>query len=221
LTVAAGRANLPAVAPQVRPPGVTRIMADAPLPENFAAAGTLDEAAARLGALIGLDGPAPLAATRRALEDPQFARALIGLRLLPEARDRLLAGGLRVSSAPASAAPPPAPGPLGTVAKAAGAVLKWGMEGLHPAEPWVIERRLAACNSCEFQAPAPDNLVYRGAKVVVGKDARICTLCHCLTNTKAALASEHCPARDPENPELSRWGEAWTDPAGHPDGPWR
>ena len=187
-------------------------MVEASTFEEVASAATIEEAAARLGALLEMDGPAPIPATRRALEDPDFARALVGMRKLPAVRDRLLAGKFR-AAAPASA--------TGSVLKAAGAVLKWGMEGLRPAKPWVIERRLAACNACEFQAEAPDTLVYRGAKVAVGKDAKICTICNCLTNTKAAISTESCPEPDPERPELSRWGEVWTDPAGHPDGPWR
>ncbi|WP_340108941.1 hypothetical protein [Pikeienuella sp. HZG-20] len=201
-------------------------MADpSPLGE-VAAAATIEEAAARLGALLELDGSAPLPATRRALRDPDFARALIGVRKLPAIRDRLLAGEVQVSAAPTSAAPtsanaPRPPSAAQSVVHAAGAVLKWGMEGMRPAKPWVIERRLAACNACEFQADAPDTLIYRGAKVVVGKDAKICTVCACLTNTKAAISTERCPKRDPEHPELSRWGEPWTDPAEHPDGPWR
>lgn len=183
---------------------------------EVASAATIEEAAARLGALLELEGPAPLAATRRALADPDFARALVGVRKLPAVRDRLLVGGVRAG--PASGTAPPAA--LSAI-HAAGAVLKWGMEGLRPARPWVIERRLAACNACEFQAAAPDTLVYRGAKVVVGKDAKICTVCTCLTNTKAALSTERCPRRDPRDPERSRWGEPWVDPSEHPDGPWR
>ena len=96
-----------------------------------------------------------------------------------------------------------------------------GNGGLAPRQALGDRTPPAACNACEFQAEAPDTLVYRGAKVAVGKDAKICTICNCLTNTKAAISTESCPEPDPERPELSRWGEVWTDPAGHPDGPWR
>lgn len=176
------------------------------LPAEIAQAVSIEEAAERLGALLGLDGAAPLAATRRALDDPRYARALLSSRKLPRLRAQLLA-----------AAAPPA----GAIAaKAAGGILKWGMQGLRHAEPWRIERRLAACARCAFQAPAPETLVYRGARVLVGKDAKICTACHCLTNTKAALATEHCPVQDPADPSLSRWGEPWLPPEKHPKGPW-
>ena len=183
------------------------------LPMEIAAAPSIEEAAAGLGTILGLPGPAPLEATRRALDEPLYARTLLAMRKLPALRDRFLAApdAVRNAAAPSSAA---------LAAKAAGSLLKWGMEGARPAKPWVIERRLAACASCPFQAPAPDTLVYRGAKVAVGKDAKICTACHCLTNTKAAISTEHCPERDPEDPSLSRWGEPWVPPSDRPAGPW-
>jgi hypothetical protein len=196
------------------------------LPDDIRNAASLEEAAARLGALLGLDHPVPLPAARRALADAPFARALLTSRKLAAIRDQMLAAPETVriapSSEPRARAPFSAPSPSARIlAKAAGTVLKWGMAGLSHAEPWVIERRLAACNGCEFQADAPDTLLYRGVQVVVGKDARICTRCRCLTNTKAALATEHCPERDPANPELSRWGAPWVDPETLSGWPWR
>ena len=200
------------------------------LPDDIRNAASLEAAAARLGALLELGHPAPLPATRRALADAAFARALLTSRKLVAIRDQMLTAPDTVRIAPPArpgapplAPPPPSAPPASAqvMAKAAGAVLKWGMAGLRHADPWVIERRLAACNACEFQADAPETLLYRGAKVVVGKDAKICTRCHCLTNTKAALASEHCPERDPANPELSRWGAPWVDPETLSGWPWR
>jgi hypothetical protein len=185
-----------------------------PLPDDVLDAGSVEDAAARLGEHLGLDGAAPLAATRRALDDPLYARALWSSRKLPELRSQLVAAAV----AEAERARPPSSGVL--AAKAAGSVLKWGMEGLRHAEPWRIQRRLAACARCEFRAPAPNTLIYRGAKVVAGKDAKICTACHCLINTKAALATERCPERDPSDPSVSRWGEPWVPPEEHPEGPW-
>ena len=190
------------------------------LPAEIADAASPEEASARLGAWLGLAGPAPAAATRRALAEPRFALALAGARNLPEMRDALLNGTLAVPPAAPPRAPATPPSGPRAVAKAAGAVLKWGMEGLKPSAPWVIERRLAACAACPNQAPAPDTLVYRGAQVVVGKDARICTVCGCLTNTKAAIATELCPDRDPVDPARSRWGDPWVPPQQHPEGPW-
>jgi hypothetical protein len=183
------------------------------LPRDIVAAETVEEAARRLGEALGLPGPAPMAATRHALDDPRYARALMTTRKLPALRDQFLA-------APGAAAPAPPPSSAGLVAKAAGSLLKWGMEGLRPAEPWVIQRRLAACAACEFQVSAPDTLIYRGARVAVGTGATICDRCHCLINTKAAISTEHCPEQDPARPALSRWGEPWVPPEEHPEGPW-
>ncbi len=179
---------------------------DLKLPQEILEAPTLEDAARLFGILLELDTAAPVAATQRAINDPRYARALIGTRKLPHIRNKLL-----------SETKPTTPQ---LIRKASESVLKWGMEGMKPATPWVIERRLAACNACDHQVPAPETLIYRGAKVAVGKDAKICEACDCLTNTKAAIETERCPVRDPDNPELSKWGEHWVSPKDHPKGPW-
>ena len=169
--------------------------------------------------MLALADPAPPAVAERAMADPLFARALFTSRKIPSALQWLLTApaDARVAEAPSDGKPggkeDATPSSLELAAKAAGSLLKWGMAGLEHAKPWEIERRLAACDACEFRDDAPDKLVYRGAAVAVGKDAKICTSCHCLINTKAALATERCPERDSDSPELSRWGEPWEEPA--------
>lgn len=192
------------------------------LPDNVRNAKTLSEAARLLGSYLELSGPAPEDATQRALDNPLYARALVTLRKMPELRDQVLqsAESLRVHGQPTEAAQSLAKKEKSVAAQAAGALLKWGMAGLEHAKPWQIETRLAACKTCSFLTDAPDDLIYRGAKVFVGKDAKICSSCRCLVNTKAALATEHCPERDPDDPNLSRWGEPYVLPEDHPKGPW-
>lgn len=158
--------------------------------------------------------------------DPDFDRALYAVRKMPDVLLRLLTdpslARIRTPENTERNPEPPAaktPSNAKLAAKAAGSVLKWGMDGLKPAAPWVIERRLAACAACEFEAPAPDKLVYRGAEVAVGKGAKICTSCDCLIKTKAAMSTEHCPEKSPDNPDLSRWGEPWQEQA--TGWPWR
>jgi hypothetical protein len=184
---------------------------------RLAETASLKEASLRLGEYLGLEGEAPEAATRRALNEPLYLKALCSVRRMPSVLDQLLANELGIAGPPAAEKKYGA-GQL--VATAAASLLKWGAQGLPVAKPWVIESRLAACDSCEHQQAAPDTLVYRGAKVAVGKDAKICTLCGCLTNTKAAIATELCPSPDPHVPGRSRWGEPWVDPNEHPKGPW-
>ncbi|MEM8629765.1 MAG: hypothetical protein AAGF74_00880 [Pseudomonadota bacterium] len=174
----------------------------------------LTQTAAQLGRDLGLDGPIPVQAAQRALLDPDYVRAVLAVRFIPRLRDQFLNNpetarvrGKADRSIPAD----PKRSSAAIATKAAGAVLKWGMDGLEVAQPWVIERRLAACNACEFNAPAPDSLLYRGAKVVVGQDAKICTKCDCLTNTKAAISSENCPEKDPKDPTMSKWQEPWKE----------
>ncbi|WP_172332674.1 hypothetical protein [Mangrovicoccus sp. HB161399] len=159
---------------------------------------------------LGLETALSPSVTRRALEDPVFAKALYATRKLPGVMKKLTASAEQAAR----------PSSMAVTAKAAAGVLKWGMEGLEHAKPWDITRRLGACRSCPFEAPTPDMLVYRGAKVVVGKDAKICTSCHCLTNTKAAMARERCPEKDPNDPRVSRWGEPWEPPKVLPGSPW-
>lgn len=183
-------------------------MSEQSLPADIREAASVEQAAERLGGLLGLDSSAPIEGTRRALAEPLFARALLAARHMPEVRDALLAGRLGVPSTGQAAG------------RAAAAMMKWGMQGMRPAEPWVIARRLSACRSCEFLADAPDNLVYRGAAFAAKDGTKICTLCGCLANTKAAISTELCPSRDPDHPHVSRWGDPWVAPERHPKGPW-
>lgn len=196
------------------------------LPFGIAAAATAEEAARLLGQALELPDAAPLEATRRALRDPLYARALWSSRKIPALRDQIIAAASRIRISDTDGDPHSAgaasgrPSAAALAGKAAGSLLRWGMAGLKPAPPWVIERRLAACAACPHQKPAPDRLIYRGAEVFAGKDARICGICHCLTNTKAAISTELCPGPDPENPETSRWGDPWVPPENHVAGPW-
>ncbi|HUS53565.1 MAG TPA: hypothetical protein VMY41_06120 [Thermohalobaculum sp.] len=200
------------------------------LPEDVSHAPTFALACARLGDLIGLPGPTMPEVTNRAIKDPEFAKALLASSKVPALRAHLLAHPENARFHPDQPEPGPLesghlePGRTPSIAKLAGkaaaATLKWGMEGLKHAKPWEIEKRLAACDACEFAADAPDTLVYNGAKVIVGKDAQICTACACLLNTKAAMASESCPKQDPANATLSRWGETWKEPPKERQWPW-
>lgn len=180
----------------------------------------IESAAERLGQLLDLPGPAPTAAAERVLTNPLFARALFAARKIPAARHWLLTAPADAPNIEEAEQTKAAQSPLKLAGKAASSLLKWGMAGLEHAKPWEIERRLAACQACEFQEDAPDTLVYRGAAIAVGKDAKICSICHCLINTKAALATERCPKRDLNSPDLSLWGEPWEEPA-EPNEIWR
>jgi len=191
------------------------------LPATVTQAATLEDAAKALGEILELGGPAPEQATQRAIDNPVYAKALLAARKMPQVRNQLLIAPETVSIAtPDEKTAPRESSNLKAASKAAKAMLKWGAEGLRHSEPWVIERRLAACKACPHQEDAPDTLVYRGAKVVVGKDAKICAKCDCLTNTKAAMATEHCPEKDPENNDLSRWQEPWIDVSEDAKWPW-
>lgn len=195
-------------------------MTKTPLPASVTDAESIEAAARALGAALELEGSAPFPATQRALADPKFAQALWAVRKMPSVLRQLLLAPHTARLRSIEDTSVPGPESREVLTKGAGSVLKWGMKGLKHARPWQIKDRLAACNACEFQIPAPDTLIYRGAKVVAGKDAKICEKCSCLTNTKAAMATEHCPERDPQNPDLSRWGEPYVAPKDRSNGPW-
>ncbi|MDS9469149.1 hypothetical protein RGQ15_16425 [Paracoccus sp. MBLB3053] len=179
------------------------------LPDEITNSTSIERAAERLRELLHFEGSLPLAAVKKAIENERYATALMAMRKNPELLERLLA----------SAEPRNEPS-VGPATNAAKSILKWGMKGLEVAKPWIISKRLAACKTCPFEEPAPDGLSYRGAKLVVGQAARVCSVCGCLTNTKAAMAHEKCPEKDPANPDTSRWGEPWVAPDSKPRWPW-
>lgn len=176
---------------------------------------SLEEAANLLHRELGLERPPSKEVTKKAISNPSYARALVLSQNVPELLSQLLAQPSSISVKASEKVSTSA-----VVKNAASSLLKWGMKGLKPAQPWVIARRLEACNSCEYQSEAPDALVYRGAKVFVGKNAKVCVICNCLTNTKAAISTEHCPEKSTDNPNVSRWGEPWLPKEHHPKGPW-
>ena len=111
----------------------------------------------------------------------------------------------------AIAAPPGVPdrSNMELMSKATKALFAWGKTGFQRADEATIERRWAACQACEFLTDPPQTMMYQGIKLLAGKETKICSACGCAANKKVMLPTEKCPKQDPENPELSRWGEPW------------
>ena len=85
-------------------------------------------------------------------------------------------------------------------------LLRWAGTAFQPVDDDIYERRLAACARCEHFVEPPDRLVYT---IVTAGDrmAKVCALCGCVTSRKARMPHESCPAIDPYDPALTRWGE--------------
>lgn len=90
--------------------------------------------------------------------------------------------------------------------KISGAIWHWAKTGFSIADQSTYEKRYSICMQCPRLADAPRKLLY---KVITANsvDEKICTLCGCVVSKKARIASESCPDKHSEHPELSRWEE--------------
>jgi hypothetical protein len=175
---------------------------------------TIGEARDRLGDLLELNGPAATAVTLRVLADADFAEKLVAVRKFPEWRDRLL-------SDPANSAYEPMDQPsdesevnarpvtstVALVKKSSIALLRWSASGFQKTAPVIAEQRKAACMGCDQLTDPPNSMPYQITRAFAGSDRRICAACGCVVAKKVQMATEACPLADPENPNLTRWGE--------------
>ena len=103
----------------------------------------------------------------------------------------------------------PGHGNIELIGKATKALFAWGKTGFQRADEEVVKRRWAACQGCDFLTDPPKTMMYQGIKLLAGKGTKICSACGCVANKKVTLPTEKCPKQDPDNPNLSRWGEPW------------
>lgn len=86
---------------------------------------------------------------------------------------------------------------------------KWLASRQQTVDDAVLARRLAACSSCPKRQPAPDHLLYRFGRRVVGADSDdICSECGCFVLSKAKRHVENCPVELRDG--ISRWEEPMT-----------
>ncbi len=172
--------------------------------DELSRADSWEEVRAQFGELLNLDGPAPSAVVRRALEDDLFTHYLIVTRDDPKLLRVLLEDPRNqeyeqpVPEEESSAAD--------LLTRAAGALIRWGKAGFVQVDPATLERRWGACQTCPNLVAPPDRVLYRMVQVTRG-DHRICVRCGCVASRKAKLPTERCPERDPDKPSLSRWGD--------------
>jgi hypothetical protein len=169
---------------------------------------SVDEGCAELGRFLGLPGPASKDIFASALEDDTYARNLIISRRSPAFLKMLLEHPPRRFSEPAPGGSVKGPSNLALLSKASRSLWAWARSGLETVSEETYRLRLASCDACPHFAAAPDRAVYRMTAKANGNDARtICSLCGCVTATKARMATESCPGDDPNKPGFTRWGE--------------
>jgi hypothetical protein len=175
-----------------------------------------DDARARLGTLLNLDGPAPATVLQRAIEDKGYARYLLMLRDAPNLQKPLIDGvhqDWKPAPVASRSAESAAPSSMRLAAKAAKALGKWGASGFRGLSTAEFEARWAACQACPNLLDPPDRVIYQGLKILASDDQGICGKCGCTAMTKARLSTEVCPDPDPEHPDRSRWGQPFPDQA--------
>ena len=174
---------------------------------------SLDDLRARFAGVIGWKEPVPAAAFLRAVEDPEYAAALITSRNTPGFLEPLLTDPRNATYAPALASQASAISNTELLANAARAMLQWGKAGFTIADTETIARREKACLSCEHLT-APKKLLQkllpaRPVRDEVGQRTgdKTCDLCGCQVTKKMRIPTETCPAAHPSAPGMNRWME--------------
>lgn len=167
-------------------------------------ADTLQQKCLEFAQTLGLQEPVSVQVLEAAVRDETYARNLLASRRTPSTLTFLLARPPRPRS-PNSAPRQHANGEL--IRRAAVALLRWGKVGFSVVDRATLERRRAACLSCDHLIDPPDRLVYQLAAAADNK--KICDLCGCSAWKKTKLPTESCPVRHPDRDSMSRWGEPW------------
>jgi len=155
----------------------------------------------QLGAILGLDGPAPERVLYAALADSTYAQHLLTCRRHPELLQHMLDN-------PPPPRQPERPDTASLLRNAADAFARWAKAGFTTVDDAVRRRRLDACLACPHlrAAPAERRLLY--AVLGAGSAPRaVCNLCGCVVAHKTRMTSETCPDEHPDDAKSSRWGE--------------
>jgi len=136
------------------------------------------------------------------MEHEDYARNL----LLASRNEAFLKVLLRTPPPIRNEARAPGKSNLELIGKATNAMLKWAKTGFSKVTDDVYEKRLTACQQCEFLSHPPNQLVYK-LSLTKGENKSTCSSCGCVVSRKARLTSDTCPEVDPKNPGFNRWGE--------------
>jgi hypothetical protein len=168
----------------------------------------------RLGSVLGLDRPAPMAVLLRAIDDPGFANDLITCRNAPGFLAALFDDKRTLAYAPAPDEKPASP--LALAGKAASALMRWGKAGFSTVDEETLRVREEACLACPHLGE-PQSVVQKMVPTGPVSDRlgsrlgrKVCTLCGCVASKKIRLPTEVCPGAHPTRKGRTRWGEEMT-----------
>jgi hypothetical protein len=162
----------------------------------------VDEERAKLGAILGLDGPVPADVLAAAVRDPGYAQNLLVARGEPRFLARLLAN----PPAPPRPEAPPSLTELAT--SAATSLSRWARAGFSTVDASRYDARMAACAACpHLQAPPESRRALYDLAGAKAGDRSVCGRCGCVVATKARRPHDACPDPDPQHPGRNRWGE--------------
>lgn len=176
----------------------------------------MNKSRAALRQLLGVQPALSEDVVRAYAYDPLYANHLWTARKAPAFLNALLA------APPAIEREPDEPSEVEIIRGAIGALLRWSKDGFKTASEETYAERMAICGACpnldapssrlqhiaaRVMAPAPASL-HEGAS----QEKTMCRLCGCVMASKARMQSAVCPDRDPDNPQLSRWGQPFQAP---------
>ncbi|MES2134277.1 MAG: hypothetical protein V4506_18165 [Bacteroidota bacterium] len=168
---------------------------------------SLQEQCKQFGEILGLKEPVSEHVLKVALQNESYSRNLLVSRESPDILSFLLQNPPKTESSETKYSN------LELASRATKALLKWSKTGFSTVSLEVLERRENACLSCEHITKPEttlQKLVTSKAKEQIGKRVAdcVCKLCGCSLSKKIRLPSEACPAMDPHNSQLNRWGES-------------
>jgi len=174
---------------------------------------SMDGLCKQLGEYLGYGAALPQAAATAAMVNPDYGRRLIAARGAPALLAHLIefppptgASASRFAFRERIAASAPENNSAQLLLDGGRSLLRWATTAFEPVDAATYERRLGACARCEHSREPPDKVVYAILQAVQPA-TKVCGLCGCVTVNKARIPHESCPAADPFDPAVTRWGE--------------
>jgi hypothetical protein len=164
----------------------------------------------QFGEILGIGEPVAESVLAAAIENPTYATNLLVCRGRPDLLATLLSRPPRRRDAAAMSS-----GEL--MRKGVEALWRWGRTGFSVVEDAVLQRRLAACETCpNLSSPPADKKLLYVLAGSMGTRQPVCRRCGCVVTRKARLPGESCPDPHPELPGVSRWSEPAVQTPAHP-----
>ncbi|TDD26654.1 hypothetical protein E1287_36150 [Actinomadura sp. KC06] len=152
--------------------------------------------------VLGLNEPVPESVLRAALADDSYATNLLICRRRPDLLQHLLDKPPQRTDRDIPARE--------LLAKGTAALARWARTGFSVVDEATYARRTQACRQCPSLRQPESSGARRALRAVstAGLDDKaMCGMCGCTISQKARLPTEQCPARHPDDPGKTRWGE--------------